>query len=156
MTIFKVSTMSKRHGFRAAIAVAAVVWSGAALAAAANGNSYQTRLSVVPIDIGMQTTVAGQGKITATLAGNKLTVNGTAEGLRSPATVAHIHRGVPGIQGPAILDLNVTKTTTPTISGTVDLTPQMVEDLKNGQLYVQLNSERAPEGNLRGWLTHAN
>ena len=79
-----------------------------------------------------------------------------AKGLRSPATVAHIHRGVPGIQGPAILDLIVTKSTTPTISGTVDLTPQMVEDLKNGQLYVQLNSERAPDGNLRGWLSHAN
>ena len=28
----------------------------------------------------------------------------------------------------------------------------MVQDLKNEQLYVQLNSERAPDGNLRGWL----
>jgi len=35
-------------------------------------------------------------------------------------------------------------------------TPQMVEDLKNGQLYVQLTSEKAPDGNLRGWLAHAN
>jgi hypothetical protein len=148
--------MTKRHGLTAAMTFAAIVWSGAALAAAANGNSYQTRLSVVPIDVGMQATVAGQGKITATLAGNKLTVTGNAEGLRSPATVAHIHRGVPGIQGPAILDLTVTKTTSPTISGTVELTPSMVDDLKNGQLYVQLNSERAPDGNLRGWLTHTN
>jgi hypothetical protein len=94
--------------------------------------------------------------VTATLAGSKLTVNGTAEGLRSPATAAHIHRGAPGIPGPAILDLTVTNTTTPTISGTIDLTPQMVEDLKNGQFYVQLSSERAPDGNLRGWLMHAN
>jgi hypothetical protein len=70
--------------------------------------------------------------------------------------VAHIHRGAPGIPGPAILDLTITNTTAPTISGTVDLTPQMVEDLKNGQLYVQLSSERAPDGNLRGWLMHAN
>jgi hypothetical protein len=53
---------------------------------------------------------------------------------------------------PLILDLQVTKTTTPTISGTVDLSPQMVQDLKNEQFYVQLNSERAPDGNLRGWL----
>ena len=38
------------------------------------------------------------------------------------------------------------------ITGTLDLSPQQVEDLKGEQLYVQLNSERAPEGNLRGWL----
>lgn len=124
--------------------------------AAQNGDTYRTRLSTVPIDVAMQATVAGQGQITATLAGTKLTINGTASGLRSPATEAHIHRGQPGIPGPSILDLTTTKTTTPTISGTVDLTPSMVDDLKNGQLYVQLNSERAPDGNLRGWLTHAN
>jgi hypothetical protein len=149
------ATMTKRHGGTAALMLAAILV-GAPTMAAQNGDMYRTRLSVVPVDVGMQTTVAGQGAVTATLSGNKLTVNGTAEGLRSPATVAHIHRGVPGIPGPAILDLATTKTTSPTISGTVDLTPSMVDDLKNGQLYVQLNSERAPEGNLRGWLMHAN
>jgi hypothetical protein len=124
--------------------------------AAENGNGYRTHLSTVPIDVGMQATVAGQGNVTAMLAGNKLTINGTASGLRSPATDVHIHRGAPGIPGPAILDLVTTKTTSPAISGTVDLSPSMVQDLKNGQLYVQLNSERAPDGNLRGWLAQAN
>ena len=147
--------MIKRFGWTACVMLAASLWA-APVMAAANGETYKTRLSVVPLDVGMQATVAGQGSVTATLAGNKLTVNGTAEGLRSPATVVHIHRGAPGIPGPAILDLAITKTTTPIISGTVDLTPQMVEDLKNGQLYVQLSSERAPDGNLRGWLMHAN
>jgi hypothetical protein len=149
------ATMTKRHGGTAALMLAAILASAPATAAQ-NNDMYRTRLSVVPLDFAMQATVAGQGAVTATLNGNKLTVNGTAEGLRSPATVAHIHRGVPGIPGPAILDLAVTKTTSPTISGTVDLTPSMVDDLKNGQLYVQLNSERAPDGNLRGWLMHAN
>src|SRR5579885_3326870 len=96
--------------------------------AAQSGEMYKTRLSVVPIDVAMQANVAGQGSVTATLNGNKLTVTGPAEGLRSPATVAHIHRGPPGIPGPAILDLTVTKTTSPSISGTVDLTPSMVQD----------------------------
>lgn len=145
--------MTKRHVLAA---LAAVILMGATAMAAQNGDTYKTRLSVVPLDFAMQATVAGQGTVTATLNGNKLTVNGTAEGLRSPATIAHIHRGPPGIPGPAILDLTVTKATAPTISGTVDLTPSMVDDLKNGQLYVQLNSERAPEGNLRGWLVHTN
>lgn len=145
--------MRKRH-LLAALAAASLVT--VAAQAAQNGNTYQTRLSVVPLDFAMQATIAGQGRVTATLNGNKLTVSGTAEGLRSPATEAHIHRGMPGIPGPAILDLTVTKATAPAISGTVDLSPQMVEDLKNGQLYVQINSERAPDGNLRGWLMHAN
>jgi hypothetical protein len=141
---------------RAFAAISAVLLSAAAAAAAPAGETYRTRLSVVPIDVAMQANVAGQGSVTATLQGNKLTVQGTAEGLRSPATVAQIHRGPPGIPGPAILDLSVSKYNTPSIGGTVDLTPSMVQDLKNGQLYVQLNSERAPDGNLRGWLMRAN
>jgi hypothetical protein len=90
--------------------------------------------------------------VTASLAGNRLTVTGNAEGLRSPATTIAIHRGPKGIPGPAILTLTATKTTSPAISGSFELTPQQIADLRGEQLYVQLNSERAPEGNLRGWL----
>jgi len=126
------------------------------VAAAPAGESYRTRLSVVPLDVAMQANVAGQGSVTAMLQGNRLTVSGTAEGLRSPATNAQIHRGPPGIPGPAVLDLTVTSSTAPAIGGSVELTPSMVQDLKNGQLYVQVNSERAPDGNLRGWLMHEN
>ena len=147
------TTMTKRHVLAALAAVSLVA---VPALAAQNGNMFRTRLSVVPIDVAMQVNVAGQGAITATLNGNKLTVSGNAAGLRSPATTAKIHRGKPGIPGPAILDLTVTKAAAPTIGGTVDLTPTMVQDLRNGDLYVQLNSERAPEGNLRGWLTLAN
>ena len=147
--------MRKIHRLASLLVGAASLLTAGAIAAQ-TGDNYRTRLSVVPIDVAMQANVAGQGQVTALLAGNKLTVNGAASGLRSPATEVHIHRGAPGIPGPAILDLATTKTTAPTISGTVDLTPSMVDDLKSGQLYVQLNSERAPDGNLRGWLAHAN
>ena len=132
--------------------MAAAIFLGARVDAAPNGETYKARLSVVPLDIAMQATVAGQGNLTATLAGNRLTVNGTIQGLRSPATEAHIHRGPKGIPGPAILDLTVTKATAATISGTVELSPSQLDDLKNGNLYVQVNSERAPDGNLRGWI----
>lgn len=140
---------------QALAAFSALLLSLPAIAAPA-GESYRTRLSTVPIDVAMQANVAGQGAVTATLQGNRLTVSGNAEGLRSPATVAEIRRGPPGIPGPAILNLTVTQSTTPQISGTVDLTASMVQDLKNGQLYVQVNSERAPDGNLRGWLMRTN
>ena len=122
--------------------------------AAQNGEMYKARLSPVPIDIAMQANVAGSGNLTAMLVGNKLTVNGTFNGLKSPATEAHINRGPKGIPGPSIHDLTIAKETTGAISGSVDLTPAEVDDLKNERLYVQLNSERAPDGNLRGWILH--
>ena len=141
-----------RHRMKAVLACGALLLAGQAFAAQGGGEVYRARLSVVPLDVAMQANVAGLGQITATLNGNRLTVTGDASGLKSPATTVSIHRGPKGIPGPAILQLTATKTANPTISGTLDLSPQQVEDLKGEQLYVQLNSERAPEGNLRGWL----
>ena len=106
----------------------------------------------MPIDLAMATTIAGSGAVTAVVNGTKLTVNGTFEGLKSPATVVRLHKAQRGVRGPAVLDLQATKGTSGTISGTVDLTPQQVQDLQNSRLYVQLHSEKAPDGNLWGWL----
>jgi hypothetical protein len=104
----------------------------------------------------MASTIAGVGAVLAVLNGNKLTVTGTFEGLRSRATSAKVHRAKPGIRGPAILDLTVTPAanggTSGTISGTLELTAQQISDLDQRWLYVQLYSERAPDGNLWGWL----
>ena len=142
-----------RHRMKAVLACGALLLAGQAFAGQGGGGEvYRARLSVVPLDVAMQANVAGLGQVTATLAGNRLTVTGDASGLKSPARTDSIHRGPKGIPGPAILQLTATKTTSPMITGTLDLSPQQVEDLKGEQLYVQLNSERAPEGNLRGWL----
>jgi len=143
----------KRLHLKALAACGALFVAAHAFAAAqGNGETYHARLSVVPLSVDMQANVAGLGQVTATLVGNKLTVTGDAKGLRSPATTIAIHRGPKGIPGPAILMLEATHTTAPTISGTLELTPQQLADLRGEQFYVQLNSERAPEGNLRGWL----
>jgi hypothetical protein len=52
-------------------------------------------------------------------------------------------------------DLAVAKTdaASGTLSGTVDLTSLQVADLEKGRLYVLVHSEKAPDGNLWGWLT---
>ena len=100
----------------------------------------------------MMATVAGMGSVTAVLTGTKLTVTGTFDGLKSPATIVQIHKGQRGVRGPAVLDLKATKGTSGQISGTVDLTPPQLQDLQNNRLYVQLHSEKAPDGNLWGWL----
>ena len=127
------------------------------MAAAQNapaGETFKARLSPVPIDATMMSTVAGFGSITATLSGKQLMITGTFEGLRSPVTTAQIHRGMKGIRGPVILDLDLTisKAVKGTLNGSVELAPDQIVDLRAGRLYVQLQSERAPDGNLWGWL----
>jgi len=123
------------------------------LALPAQAPVYRARLSVVPIDIPMQATVTGSGSATATLKGSALTITGTFSGLKTPATAARVHRGPrTAMRGPAIGDLTATAATSGTISGTLELTKQQVDDLAAGRLYLQLHSEKAPEGNLWGWL----
>jgi CHRD domain-containing protein len=151
--------MSKRRArWAAAVFVSAAHFMFVFAAAAQNGRNaevFKTRLSPVPINISMMNTIAGSGSLTATLQGTQLTIQGTFEGLRSPATTAQIHRGPKGIPGPAIVNLaglNVAKAQKGTVSGTLELTTEQVADLRNGLLYVQIQSERAPDGNLWGWL----
>jgi CHRD domain len=112
------------------------------------------RLSPVPINISMMSTIAGSGSLTATLKGKQLAIQGSFEGLRSPATSVQIHRGPKGIRGPAIVELalTVTKADKGAVSGAVELTPDQIADLRGGRLYVQIQSQRAPDGNLWGWL----
>src|SRR2546426_11908234 len=86
-------------------------------AAAQNEVRYKVRLSPVPMDIAMRSTVAGRGSATAVLKGNVLTVNGTLDGLRSPATAARLYLGpAMGIRGMPFGDLMISKTTEGTMS----------------------------------------
>jgi len=122
-------------------------------AAAQSPETFKTRLAPVALDAAMKSTIAGTGSATATLSGTKFTVNGTFEGLKSNATMAHIHQGsAAGVRGPKLLDLTVTKSMAGTFSGSFDLTPDQLEALKKGKWYVQIHSEKAPDGNLWGWL----
>ena len=147
--------MRRRRAAATAALLTAALFSLVSAGAAQNGQnaeSFRARLSPVPISVSMMAAIAGNGSLTATLKGKELTIQGTFEGLRSPATTVQIHRGPKGIRGPAILDLTLTKTQKGTVSGTLELTPDQIADLRNGRLYVQMQSERAPDGNLWGWL----
>lgn len=139
-----------KHILRIALAAAVALPPG--VVHGQNGKTFRGRLSPVPIDLTMASTITGSGSVTAVLNGTKLTVNGTFEGLKSPATIVQLHKGQRGVRGEAVLDLTATKATSGTITGTVDLSPQQVQDLQNNRLYVQLHSEKAPDGNLWGWL----
>jgi CHRD domain len=113
---------------------------------------YKGRLSPVPI-AAYTPTVVGSGTVTATLTGTRLVIAGTFDGLNTAATVARVYKSdKPGMRGTALFDLTATSGTTGTIAGQLDLTAAQVQELAQGRYYVQLNSEKAAEGNLWGWL----
>jgi hypothetical protein len=115
--------------------------------------TFKTRLSPVPVDAKTRADVTGVGSVTATLVGAKLSITGSFEGLRSQALDAKVHQGpATGVRGPAILDIVVPHATSGAVSATLNLTPQQIESLKKGRLYLQIDSEKAPDGNLWGWL----
>ena len=172
MTLKKtVLTNSGRRPFAAAcLATLATAVFFIAVVQAQSGDKYKVRLAPAP-PLGLRgergsafptpaSFVAGIGSASATLSGRKLSVTGTFEKMASPATVAKVGLGLaPGARLDLILDLQLTKaaTGTPpgtsgTIAGTFDLTPAQVDGLKKGKMYIQINSESAPNGHLLGWL----
>jgi CHRD domain len=121
--------------------------------AAQSGETFKARLSPLPADARTRADLAGSGSASALLTGTKLGITGSFEGLRSAATTASLHSAVSaGVKGPAIGDLTISKATSGTISGSIELTPQQLTSLHKGGLYVQIHSEKAPDGVLWGWL----
>ena len=139
------------HRVRSIIAVT-IVLALTTLVNTQNAQTFKARLSPMPVDATNQAGTTGLGTVTAVLAGTKLSISGTFSGLQTPATIAQVHVGAKGISGPAVLDLTVTKATAGTLQGELMLTSAQVEHLKRGRLYIQIHSEKAPDGNLRGWL----
>ena len=138
--------------FRLSVSVGAILVAASVLVHA-QSPQYRARLAVVPIDIPMQATIAGSGAVTATLKGTTLAISGTFSGLKTAATVARMHRSQkPGMRGAPIGDLTASSGTSGTISGSIELTKAQIDDLAAGRLYIQLHSEKAPDGNLWGWL----
>jgi len=115
--------------------------------------TFKARLSPVPVDAKTRDGITGLGSAIATLTGEKLSITGSFGGLRSPATAARIHQGpATGVRGPAILDVTVAHAAGGAVGATLDLTPQQIESLEKGRLYIQIDTEQAPDGNLWGWL----
>ncbi len=126
-----------------------------AVPAAGFAQTLTPRLSPVTLTVTQQSTIAGLGSANAAVAERHVAISGAFNGLRSPATTAQIHRAPKGLRGPVILELPVIRDgdgTHGTLKGDFDLTPAQSDDLTAGRWYVQLNSEKAADGNLWGWL----
>jgi hypothetical protein len=114
---------------------------------------FETRLSPSPLTDGTRVNITGEGRVKASLNGNKLMVSADFHGLTTNATSAALYNGPGiGIPGTKAFDLTVTPGTSGTVSGTVTLSSRQAAAVRSGQFYVQVNSQKAPDGNLTGWL----
>ena len=121
--------------------------------AVGQSSEFRARLAPTPVDARSQASITGQGQASATLDGRRLVVAGTFEGLQGPAATAHLHLSPAiGVRGPTIYDLDVSHATQGNVSGSLQLSARHVEALRAGLLYVQIDGESTPEGNLWGWL----
>ena len=114
--------------------------------------SYRARLTPVPVETATAASITGSGLVMATLSGTRLSVNGTFTGMKSAATIAQVHFGAKGIRGPVEFDLMIEKAREGTVSGSMNLSKVQIDSLRKGWFYVQIHAEKAPEGNLWGWL----
>jgi len=150
--------MGARRVATCALAGLAAIAAASALAAA--DGTFTAALGWVPIGGAERSDVAGEGKVTATLSGSRLSVTGSFDGLPAKATAAKLYIGVAkGARGAgggaAIGDLKVTSATSGTVSGDVRLSAEQVEALKAGRLYLEIYSEKGvlpDHSTLWGWL----
>jgi hypothetical protein len=140
---------------RRARAAAALLLALVCQAAGAAPETFDVRLTPVPIDAATRSAVTGTGAATATLEGLKLALRGSFKGMRGAATLAELHAGTAtGVRGPAIATVNVPAAADGTFAAELTLTPQQVDALHAGHVYLQIHSTSAPDGNLWGWLLH--
>lgn len=132
----------------------------ALMAGPAFAADYQVSLGPMPLDDETKQFIAGRGAATASSDGKSLMVTGDFHGLPSNATAAHVFLSpVTGVPGKPVGDLDVTKSTSGTVSGNLKLNRAAATALRTGRLYVQIDSEKAPEdvpwgpkGTLWGWI----
>jgi hypothetical protein len=79
------------------------------------------------------------------------TVSGSVTTKDVEGTMAHIHRGAKGTNGPVIVPLDKQGDTYTAPAGR-KLTAAQMEDLKKGNLYVNVHTNRYKAGEVRGQL----
>ena len=124
------------------------------LATPALAASYEAQLDPTPFDATNRADVIESiGNVTATLDGSSLTVKGTFSNFTSPATAGSFRIGLAkGVPGDAIGSLTVEHARQGSFSGTIKLSAAQLTALKRQSLYVRIDSEKAPDGNVQGWL----
>jgi hypothetical protein len=139
--------MSRKHSLVSAMAL----FLSAAPALAAG---YDAELDPVPFDASNRAIVIDSiGDASATLDGATLNVRGNFSKFTSPATGGSVRIGLAkGVPGDAIGTLTVDHAPSGHFSGSVKLNGDQIAALKKQAIYVRIDSEKAPDGNVQGWL----
>jgi hypothetical protein len=118
--------------------------------------TFDVRLSPAPRDASMKEAIAGHGTVRVALQGSRLTLTGRFAGFPSPATRAALRRGAAvALRGPAIRELTVSSGTSGTLTADLTLDAKELAALEAGQLYIEIATALAPDGNVWGWLLPA-
>ena len=87
-----------------------------------------------------------------------VTINGTTvnytvffQGIGTPVTLAHIHRGAAGVVGPPVVDFNVNTLVNGTVSG---VSQSLIDEIRANPagFYVNVHNAEFPTGAIRGQL----
>ena len=115
---------------------------------------YDAELDPVPFDASNRAIVINSiGDASASLEGGTLTVRGNFSNFTSPATGGSLRIGLAkGVPGDAIGSLTADHNTSGHFSGSVKLSSDQIAALKKQAIYVRIDSEKAPDGNVQGWL----
>lgn len=74
-------------------------------------------------------------------------------GLSGPTKIVHFHGPkLPGMKAPEVIVMRMDHPTSP-VTGTVHVTDAQIQELKAGQWYANVHTDKYPDGEIRGWLT---
>jgi hypothetical protein len=96
-------------------------------------------------------TTSGSGKGKITVAADR-SVSGSVTTTGVAGTMAHIHQGAAGQNGPVIIPLTRTAEGTWTVPAGAKLTEAQFEAFKAGNLYVNVHTDANKGGEVRGQL----
>ncbi len=115
---------------------------------------YDAELDPVPFDASNRAIVINSiGDASAALDGSTLTVKGNFSNFTSPATGGSLRIGLAkGVPGDTIGSLTADHATSGHFSGSIKLSSDQIAALKKQAIYVRIDSEKAPDGNVQGWL----
>ena len=138
---------TKRMGAMGALAAAVI--SLAAYSGIAFGGEVKVALSGDQEVPAVKTSASGAGTITIN---DDKSVSGSVTTTGVAGTMAHIHNGAAGKNGPVIIPLTKSGDSTWSVAAGAKLTDVQFEAFKAGDLYVNVHSAANKGGEIRGQL----
>jgi hypothetical protein len=140
--------MTRIHnsGFLAVLAVGIMVTAAAAQAETVKFTTEMTGAAVVPPT---DSAATGTAEVTLDTEAKTVTWAFTTKDLSGPMTAAHIHGPAkPTESAPPVID-----TSDESMKGSAPITDAQAAELKAGQYYLNVHTEKYPDGEIRGQLS---